>query len=78
MKVKVKAPFFDAKGIHKRGDICDVTDFNPDYMEPVEEKKKVDDVKAEIPVSEEVIEKKKDKVEKAVRNDSKKTNRKKG
>ena len=39
MKVKVKAPFFDEKGIHKRGDICEVTHFRPEYMELIEEKK---------------------------------------
>lgn len=40
MKVKVKAPFFDEKGIHKKGEICDVTNFRPEYMEPVVEDKK--------------------------------------
>lgn len=39
MKVKVKAPFFDAHGIHKRGEVCEVANFNPVYMELVEEKK---------------------------------------
>lgn len=39
MKVKVKAPFFDEKGIHKRGEICEVKKFRPEYMELVEEKK---------------------------------------
>lgn len=39
MKVKVKAPFFDENGIHKRGEICEVSQFRPEYMEPVEEKK---------------------------------------
>lgn len=39
MKVKVKAPFFDEKGIHKRGEICEVSKFRPEYMELVEEKK---------------------------------------
>ena len=38
MKVKVKAPFFDEKGIHKKGEICDVKQFRPEYMELVEEK----------------------------------------
>lgn len=38
MKVKVKAPFFDEKGIHKKGDICEVNKFRPEYMELVEEK----------------------------------------
>ena len=39
MKVKVKAPFFDEKGIHKKGEICEVTKFRPEYMELIEEKK---------------------------------------
>ena len=58
MKVKVKAPFFDEKGIHKRGDICEVNKFRPEYMELVEEKT--------------------EKVEKAIKTDSKKITRKKG
>lgn len=40
MKIKVKAPFFDENGIHKRGDIVDVKTFRPEYMELIEEKKK--------------------------------------
>lgn len=39
MKVKVKAPFFDANGIHKVGEIVDVKEFRPELMELVEEKK---------------------------------------
>ena len=39
MKVKVKAPFFDENGIHKKGEVCEVTKFRPEYMELVEEKK---------------------------------------
>ena len=39
MKVKVKSPFFDENGIHKKGDICEVKNFRPEYMELVEEKK---------------------------------------
>ena len=39
MKVLVKAPFFDENGIHKRGEVCEVTNFRPEYMELVEEKK---------------------------------------
>ena len=39
MKVRVKAPFFDDKGIHKKGEICEVQNFRPEYMELVEEKK---------------------------------------
>jgi len=60
MKVKVKAPFFDEKGIHKRGDICEVTKFRPEYMEPV---------------TDEVIKEKKEKVEKAVKKTPSKTTR---
>lgn len=72
MKIKVKAPFFDENGIHKRGEVCEVTNFRPEYMEPVS------DEKAEKkPITEEVIEEKTEKVEKAVRKDSKKTTRKK-
>ena len=39
MKVLVKAPFFDAKGIHKKGELYETDKFNPEYMELVEEKK---------------------------------------
>lgn len=39
MKVLVKAPFFDEKGIHKTGEVCDVAKFRPEYMELIEEKK---------------------------------------
>lgn len=77
MKIKVKAPFFDENGIHKRGEICEVSNFRPEYMEPVEETEK-----ASKPVTdeeiEEKVESKKDKVEKAVKTDSKKNTRKKG
>lgn len=59
MKVLVKAPFFDERGIHKKGDVVDVEKFRPEYMELIEEKKA-------------------DKVEKAIKTDSKKTTRKKG
>lgn len=54
MKVKVKAPFFDQNGIHKIGDICEVSQFRPQYMELVEEKK-VKEIKEsvdETPISE--------------------------
>ena len=57
MKVKVKSPFFDENGIHKKGDICEVKNFRPEYMELVEEKK--------------------EKVEKAIAKEPKKTTRKK-
>ena len=33
MKVKVKAPFFDERGIHKVGEEVDVKEFNPLYHE---------------------------------------------
>ncbi len=59
MKVKVKAPFFDENGIHKRGEICDVANFRPEFMELIG------------------VEEKKDKVEKAIKTDAKKTTRKK-
>ena len=58
MKIKLKAPFFDENGIHKRGDIVDVKTFRPEYMELIEEKK--------------------EKVEKAVAKTPNKTTRKKG
>lgn len=58
MKIKVKAPFFDENGIHKRGDIVDVKTFRPEYMELIEEKK--------------------EKVEKAVKKEPSKATRKKG
>jgi hypothetical protein len=58
MKIKVKAPFFDENGIHKKGDIVDVKTFRPEYMELIEEKK--------------------EKVEKAVAKTPTKTTRKKG
>lgn len=54
MKVKVKAPFFDANGIHKVGEIVEVKEFRPELMELVEEKK-VKEIKKSIdeaPVSE--------------------------
>lgn len=61
MKILVKAPFFDERGIHKKGDIVDVEPkkFRPEYMELIEEKKT-------------------EKVEKAIKTDSKKITRKKG
>lgn len=54
MKVKVKAPFFDANGIHKVGEIVEVKEFRPELMELVEEKK-VKEIKESVdadPVSE--------------------------
>lgn len=39
MKVLVKAPFFDEKGIHKRGEIAEVSNFRPEYMELLPEGK---------------------------------------
>ena len=44
MKVLVKAPFFDEKGIHKKGEIADVKKFRPEYMELVEEETKTEKV----------------------------------
>lgn len=38
MKIKVKSPFFDERGIHKKGEIVEVSKFNPVYHELVEEK----------------------------------------
>ena len=50
MKVKVKAPFFDEKGIHKPGEIVEVKEFRPELMELVEEKKeKVEKAVAKTP-----------------------------
>ena len=50
MKIKVKAPFFDEKGIHKVGEICEVSYFRPEYMELVEEnKEKVEKAVAKTP-----------------------------
>lgn len=62
MKIRVKAPFFDERGIHKRDDIVEVNPdkFNSVLMEPVIEEKKTE------------------KVEKAIKTDAKKTTRKKG
>lgn len=47
--VKVKAPWLDAKGLHKIGDILNVETaaFNPLHMEEVEQKAKVAPVDAE-------------------------------
>lgn len=41
MKVKVKSPFFDARGLHKKGEIVDVEVLNPATMEPVIDEAKV-------------------------------------
>lgn len=41
MKVKVKIPFYDDKGIHKKGDIIDVDVFSSEMMELIKEEKKV-------------------------------------
>lgn len=59
MKIRVKAPFFDERGIHKKDDIVEVNPdkFRPEYMEPVIENSKTE------------------KVEKAVKTDPKKTTR---
>lgn len=39
MKIIVKAPFFDERGIHKKGEVVEVDKFRPEYMELIEEKK---------------------------------------
>lgn len=46
MKVRVKAPFFDDNGVHKKGDIVDVKSFNSTTMELLEEEKKAEPKKA--------------------------------
>lgn len=38
MKVRVKAPFFDDNGIHKKGEITEVKKFDPYLMELIVEK----------------------------------------
>lgn len=40
MKVKVKAPFINETGLHKRGEICEVSSYIAHLMDPVEEPKK--------------------------------------
>lgn len=49
MRVKVKAPFFDERGIHKKGDITDVKTFRPEYMELIEDEEKVETAVAKTP-----------------------------
>lgn len=39
MKVKVIIPFFDRNGIHKKGEIVEVSAFEPGKMEPIAEVK---------------------------------------
>lgn len=39
MKVKVKSAWLDADGIHKKGDVLEVKDFNPLLMIALEEEK---------------------------------------
>ena len=46
MKVRVKTPFFDDNGVHKKGEIVEVKSFNPDRMEHLEEEKKAEPKKA--------------------------------
>lgn len=63
MKIRVKAPFFDERGIHKKGEIVEVNKFRPEYMELLDKN----------------AEEKKEKVEKAVKKTpSKATRAKKG
>ena len=59
MKIRVKAPFFDERGIHKKGEIVEVNKFRPEYMELLDEN----------------AEEKKEKVEKAVKKTPSKTTR---
>ena len=42
MKVRVKSPFYDGNGIHKRGEIVEVSSFSSDRMEMIEEKPKAE------------------------------------
>lgn len=50
MKVRIKAPFFDANGIHKKGDIIDTESFDSALMEIVEGKtEKVEKAVAKTP-----------------------------
>ena len=44
MKVRVKVPFYDDKGIHKKGDIIEVNEYSSDVMELVgsKEEKKIE------------------------------------
>lgn len=39
MKVKVKRVFFDDNGLHKVGEVVEVSEFNSELMETVEEAK---------------------------------------
>ena len=48
MKYRVKAPFFDDKGIHKRDEIIETDRPNLLYMEPVIEEKKTEKVEKAI------------------------------
>ena len=59
MKIRVKAPFFDERGIHKKGEIVEVNKFRPEYMELLDKN----------------AEEKKEKVEKAVKKTPSKTTR---
>lgn len=38
MKVRIKAPFYDVNGIHKKGDVIDTESFDSALMEIVEGK----------------------------------------
>lgn len=59
MKIRVKAPFFDERGIHKKGEVVEVNKFRPEYMELLDKN----------------AEEKKEKVEKAVKKTPSKTTR---
>lgn len=39
LKVRVKSPFYDDKGLHKIGDIMEVKELNPVLMEEVKDDK---------------------------------------
>ena len=47
MKVRVKSPFFDNKGLHKKGEIVEVSELNPTTMEPVIDEEKATEAKVE-------------------------------
>lgn len=52
MKVKAKMPFYDANGLHLKGEIIDVKKFDANHMDLIEEKaEKVEEpAKEEAPV----------------------------
>lgn len=46
MKVRVKTPFFDDNGVHKKGEIVEVKLFSADRMELLKEEEKAEPKKA--------------------------------